>query len=41
MQFDVTKGRRKQKSPDKLQPIRNLFEMWNNSLLDQFFVDAI
>ena len=29
-------ARRARRSPDKLQPIRKVFEMWNDTLLDTF-----
>ena len=36
MRFDDAKAPRVRKSPDKLQPIRKVFEMWNDTLLDAF-----
>ena len=36
MRFDDAVARRKNRSPDKIQPIRKLFEMWNTTLQDSF-----
>ena len=34
--FDDAAARRSCRSSDKFSPIRNVFEIWNNSLLDAF-----
>ena len=36
LQFDDAASRRSCRSPDKFSPIRNAFEIWNESLLDAF-----
>ena len=36
MRFDDAEARRARRSPDKLQPIRKVFDMWNETLLDAF-----
>ena len=36
MRFDDAEVRRTGRSPDKLQPIRKVFEMWNDTLLGAF-----
>jgi len=36
MRFDDAEARRARRSPDKLQPIRKVFEMWNDALIDAF-----
>ena len=34
MRFDDAVARRQDRSPDKLQPIRKVFDMWNSNLQD-------
>ena len=36
LRFDDAAARRSRRSPDKFSPIRNAFEIWNESLLDAF-----
>ena len=36
MRFDDAEARRTRRSPDKLLPIRKIFEMWNETLVDAF-----
>ena len=36
LRFDDAAARRSARSPDKFSPIRNVFEIWNKSLLDAY-----
>ena len=36
LRFDDSAVRRSCRSPDKFSPIRNVLEIWNESLLDAF-----
>ena len=40
MRFDDAVARRQDKFPDKLQPIRILFELWNNTLSNAYVSGA-
>ena len=40
MRFDNAGERRQNRSPDKLQPIRKVFDLWNSTLQDDFIPGA-